>query len=137
MGGAGGTDATGGAPKAQAGKADGVDTVALVGRFLATASAVAGLATIVVLTGGAIVWTRYHLAHLPADQAVKEMPRTELLTIGAAGLVAFAVGGAFAVLLVFLLDRHGQAACIRTRLGLAAVWTIGLVGAVIFVEQEI
>ncbi len=67
-----------------------------------------GFVGFVALAGGAIAWTRFYAAELPADQAVDAVSRSELVTIGAVALVFFGVGGALAVLTVRLVDRHGR-----------------------------
>jgi hypothetical protein len=78
-------------------------------------AAVATLATAVVsvgfvaFVGAAILWARFHVAQLPADQAVAVVPRSELVAVGASALVTFAALGLAAVLLVYLIDPQGRA----------------------------
>lgn len=96
-------------------------TVARLGQLAWQAlPAIAGAISVlgfVTLVGGAIVWVRFFSAGLPADQAVRAMPRQELITIGAVSLVSFAVIGVIVVLALYLLDENG-AASRKTFLGL-------------------
>lgn len=65
-----------------------------------------GIVTFVALIGGAIQWVRFYAAGLPADQAVRAMPKAELVVIGAVSLVGFLIAGALVALLVFLVERQ-------------------------------
>ncbi|HEX2086370.1 MAG TPA: hypothetical protein VHF89_11855 [Solirubrobacteraceae bacterium] len=91
-----------------------------------------GFVGFIALIGGAIQWTRFWAAELPADQAVRVIPRAELVTIGAVSAIAFTLLGLAAVLLVYLLDRRaGQ----RT-LGLLAVVVIELLIAAALIDLD-
>ena len=85
-----------------------------------------GILGFVALVGGAIQWVRFFSAGLPADQAVRVMPEAELVTIGAVSLVAFAVLGVLAVLLLYSLDSNGNASIgtLRGLFALAGVETL-------------
>ena len=75
---------------------------------------------VVAFVGAVIVWVRFWAARYPADQAVDAVSREELLAIGAQALVLFAVLGAAAVVMLWLLDGEGKA--IRPiRRGLAVI----------------
>src|SRR4051794_32485617 len=67
-----------------------------------------GFLGFVAAVGGAIEWVRFNAAGLPADQAGRGMPQQELVSIGAAAIIVFALAGAVAVLLVYALDRRGE-----------------------------
>src|SRR3954454_3180577 len=67
-----------------------------------------GFLGFVAAVGGAIEWVRFNAAGLPDDPAVRVMPKTELMSIGAAAINLFAPAGAVAVLLVYALDRRGE-----------------------------
>lgn len=69
-----------------------------------------GFVGFVALIGGAIEWTRFWAAELPADQAVGAIPETELVTVGAVSTILFTLLGLAAVLLVYLLDRQATRA---------------------------
>jgi outer membrane protein OmpA-like peptidoglycan-associated protein len=62
----------------------------------------------VALAGGAIVWTRFYFAQLPAEQAVTALPQGELIAIGSVLLLVFGLLGALAALLIYLVDRSGR-----------------------------
>ncbi len=68
-----------------------------------------GFAGFVAVIGAAIEWIRFHAAGLPATQAVLAVPRQELVIVGALALAVFVLGGVFAVILVYLIDRNGDA----------------------------
>ena len=81
------------------------------GRVLAWASTAVvpllsgiGLAGLVSTLGAAIVWTRFDVAGLPADQAVGDLPANSLLVTGAVSLILYLVLGLLAVLGVYLLQ---------------------------------
>jgi hypothetical protein len=78
-----------------------------------------GLAGSIAVLGGAIAWTRFDAAGLPATQAVDAVPRHELIVIGAAALVPFALLGLGLVVLLFVLDPGGTVSA-GTLVGLAA-----------------
>jgi hypothetical protein len=78
-----------------------------VSRGLAVLTALAGLGSLVVFTGGAIVWVRYWQAHVPAEQAVAVTPNAALVAIGGAALGSFALIGAAAVLVAYAIDSKG------------------------------
>ncbi|HUR87032.1 MAG TPA: hypothetical protein VMY78_16990 [Solirubrobacteraceae bacterium] len=68
-----------------------------------------GFVGFVAVIGGAIEWVRFWSAKLPADQAVEVIPRTQLVTIGAASMIGFTLLGLLAVLIAYLVDRRGTA----------------------------
>jgi hypothetical protein len=82
---------------------------ALAWQALPAIAGAVGVLGFVTLVGGGIVWVRFWSAGLPADQAVRAMPRQELITIGAVSLVAFAVAGVLVTLLLYVLDHNGDA----------------------------
>jgi uncharacterized membrane protein YgcG len=63
---------------------------------------VAAAVGLVYVIGGAVMWLRFRQAHLPADQAVALLPKTDLLVAGLRVMILPAV--ASAVLLVLLAD---------------------------------
>ena len=82
----------------------------------------------VAFIGGAVLWARFYALGLPPDQGVAVMPRTELVSTGAAALAGFGLAGALGVAGAYLLDRNGSASR-PTRFGLllltaAALWLI-------------
>jgi len=79
-----------------------------------------GFVGFVAVAGAAIQWVRFAASQLPADQAVSVIPRPELVAIGANFLILYTLAGVGAVLLVYLLDPHGDAGR-ETRWGLAVV----------------
>ena len=74
-----------------------------------------GVVTFVALIGGAIQWVRFWAAGLPADQAVRAIPKAELVVIGAVSLVGFLVAGVLIALVVFLFERQALEAKVTTR----------------------
>ena len=87
-------------------------------KIAAVAGSVGGLVAFVAAVGGAIVWTRFDAAQLPADQALDAMPQGELIATGAITVAAFAVLGVVAAAGVFLID-HGGSKEQRTTRGLS------------------
>lgn len=82
----------------------------------------------VAFIGGAVLWARFYALGLPPDQGVAVMPRTELVSTGAAALAGFGLAGALGVAGAYLLDRNGSVSR-PTRFGLllltaAALWLI-------------
>jgi hypothetical protein len=68
--------------------------------FVATSIGAAGF---VAFLGGAILWVRFYEAKLPADQAVAQTAKSQLLVIGATQLAFFVVLGGLAVGVIYLL----------------------------------
>lgn len=95
-------------------------TVDVLLQALPTLVGAVGFVGFVALAGGAIQWLRFSAAELPADQAVGVIPRSELVTIGASFLVVYTLLGLLAVLVVYALDRNGNASR-PTRIGLVVV----------------
>ena len=87
----------------------------------------------VALVGAAILWVRFTAARVPADQAVAEVARGELVATGAQALIGFALLGLVAFVIVWLLDGNGQAGR-ASRRGLGLLIVLELL-AVIFVED--
>ncbi len=92
-----------------------------------------GFLGFIALIGGAIQWTRFSAAELPADQAVQVIPRSELVTIGAVTTILFTLAGLAALLLVYLLDRRGSPGA-RTRIGLLIVVALELGVTLFFIS---
>ena len=110
----------------------------LVGLAVEALPAIAGaigFVGFVALIGGAIQWTRFWAADLPADQAVHVIPRTELVTVGAVSTIVFTLLGLVALLLVYLLDSKGNVNA-RTRFGLLIVAGVELAAAVVIIELD-
>lgn len=90
-----------------------------LGRWVAPViTSIGAVVGFVAAAGGAIVWTRFEAAELPADQALAAMPRGELVATGAVALAAFGVLGMVAVAGVYLID-HGRSGPIRRTPGLS------------------
>jgi hypothetical protein len=92
-----------------------------------------GFAGFVAIVGGAIEWIRFDAAHLPATQAVLAVPKQELVIEGARALIVYVVAAVLAVLLVYLIDRNGDATR-QTARGLVVVGGIGLLVSVILIR---
>ncbi len=107
-----------------------LETAKVVVSALATAVVSIGF---VAFVGAAILWTRFHVAELPADQAVAVTPREQLVVIGATALVLFALLGAAAALGVYLLDRKGRATRRMVR-GLVALGVVQLAVAIVLAD---
>ena len=88
--------------------------------ILVTAGSLIGF---VAFAGAVIVWTRFYALEVPPDQAVKAVPRSELVATGSSLLLLFGFFGALAVLATYLVDRGGRATprMLRALVGLAAV----------------
>lgn len=117
------------AASAQPGADDPLGVPALVVRALGLVIAALGSAGFVAAAGGAILWTRFDAAQLPADQAVAAVPRAELVVVGAVALGGFALAAIAALVLVYLLDRNGTAGA-RTRIGLVVLAVVEVAIAV-------
>jgi len=63
----------------------------------------------VAFAGAVIVWTRFFALEVPPDQAVKAVPRSELVATGSSVLLLFGFFGTLAVLATYLVDRSGRA----------------------------
>jgi hypothetical protein len=94
-----------------------------------------GFVTFVAIIGGAIEWVRFSAAGLPADQAVRVVPKAQLVTIGAVELVIFFVGGLLALLVVYLLDRKGNAS-VPTFYGLLTLTVIEMLASLILIHED-
>ncbi len=104
----------------------------LADSFVQAAPALVGaisLAGFVAVVGGAISWVRFNAAELPADQAVRVMPRQELVTIGAVSLVGFVLLGLLTVFVVWMLDHNGNLTE-STRRGIVALAVIEMAVAI-------
>lgn len=104
-------------------------------RVGAAAASLSGFGALATLTGAAITWTRFHGAHLPADQAVAATPTEELLTVGAVTLATFAVASVVAVLVVYLLDSEGTAGK-RNQIGVTVLAIAGTIVAAVLSRPE-
>jgi hypothetical protein len=94
-----------------------------------------GVVTFVALIGGAIQWVRFWAAGLPADQAVRAMPKQELVVIGAVSLVGFLLAGVLVVLVVFLIVRQALDENVTPRV-LLALTTLEMMVALVVVDEE-
>jgi len=84
-----------------------------------------GVVGFVILFGGFVLWTRFEAAGLPADQAVAEVPRSDLIATGAGFLVPAVLASLAAVLIALTLwdllvgaprrRRERQAASVHER----------------------
>lgn len=81
------------------------------------------------LAGRAILWLRFWSAHLPADQAVRAVSGSELVSTGAAALAIFVGLGFLAAALAWLLDAKGREVR-ATRRGLIAIGLAEILAAV-------
>lgn len=83
----------------------------------------ASLVGFVAFAGAVIVWSRFSALEVPADQAVKAVPRDELVATGSSLLLIFGFFGVLALLAMYLVDRGGRATTGMSRalLALAAV----------------
>src|SRR6185437_8519938 len=91
----------------------------------------AGLLGFVAFAGAVIVWTRFEAIEVPPDQAVKAVPRDELVASGASLLLIFGFFGVLAVLATYLVDRGGRATPGVSRVLLALVALEGVIGLVL------
>lgn len=77
----------------------------------------------VAFSGAVIVWTRFEAIEVPPEQAVKAVPRSELIATGSSLLLLFGLFGVLAVVGAYLVDRAGRATpgMVRALLALVAV----------------
>lgn len=75
--------------------------------------AAAGVAALMALAGGALLWLRFDELGLPADRIVTLLPRELLITVGAHALIAAAVAGLVAVVVIYALDDRSELVRIR------------------------
>jgi hypothetical protein len=80
----------------------------VIGRLLAALLATGGALAFIAAVGGAIVWTRFRAAELPADQALDALRQGELIATGATTLALFGVLGVLAAAGVYLIDHDDQ-----------------------------
>jgi hypothetical protein len=92
-----------------------------------------GFVGFVALVGGAMERIRFSAAGLPADQGVRVVPKSELVAIGAVSLVGFTVLALLALLVVYLLDRQGDAT-VPTLRGLIALTVTEMLVTLIFIR---
>jgi hypothetical protein len=69
----------------------------------------ASLIGFVAFSGAVIVWTRFNAIGVPPDQAVRAVPRNELVATGSSLLLLFGFFGVLAVVATYLVDRGGRA----------------------------
>lgn len=97
--------------------------------------ALAGLATLVTLVGGTILWIRVDALRLPADQAVAVLPERLLVIVGVHALVApVLIGLVVATTILLMNPLHGDdQGCKqhRPRKRLWVVWGLILLGGAI------
>ncbi len=92
---------------------------------------VGSLIGFVAFAGAVIVWTRFFAVDVPPDQAVKAVPRDELVATGSSLLLLFGFFGVLAVLVTYLVDRGGRATPGMSR-GLLTLATLeGLIAIVV------
>jgi hypothetical protein len=92
---------------------------ALVPIFITGAS----LIGFVAFAGAVIVWTRLYAIEVPPEQAVKAVPRDELVATGSSLLLIFGFFGVLTVVGSYLIDRGGRATPGMAR-GLLALFAI-------------
>jgi hypothetical protein len=92
-----------------------------------------GFAGFVAVIGAAIEWIRFDAARLPATQAVLAVPRQELVIVGALALAVFVFGGLLAVILVYLIDRNGDATR-RTVRAIVWVGVLEMLAALFYID---
>lgn|GEM_PF-1879348 len=63
----------------------------------------------VAFAGSVVLWSRFFAIHVPPDQVVAAVPRTESVAVGSVMLLLFGFFGALAALAVYLIDRGGRA----------------------------
>jgi hypothetical protein len=97
-------------------------------KALASLVSVATLLGLVTATGGAIVWLRFSAAELPAEHILRLTPKDDLVGVGGIALGLFAIAGAAAVVIAYLLD-HGGSTSFRTILVLVTLAAAGMVYA--------
>jgi hypothetical protein len=91
----------------------------------------ASLVGFVAFAGAVIVWTRFDAIGVPADQAVKAVPRSELVATGSSLLLLFGFFGLLAVLATFLVDRGGRPTPGMSRTLLLIVAIEGIIAVVL------
>lgn len=87
-----------------------------------------GFVGFIAVIGGAIQWTRFWAAELPSDQAVRAMPKAELVSTA-----LFTVLGLAALLLVYLLDHRGAESA-RARRGLLVILAVELACSALIID---
>jgi hypothetical protein len=108
---------------------------------LIVVAAVGGLVTFVAAVGGAVVWVRFYMAELPAEEALAVLPRGQLVASGGITLAAFVLLGVVAVVGVYLFeDRllhegYKQRGVIRGLLTLATVEGVVVVALAMGVDR--
>src|SRR5258708_32814925 len=107
-------DARGSKKPADEPSGDGVSQASLlvkkIGEALVPFSVTAGrLIGFFAFAGAVIVWTRFYALGVPPDQAVKAVPRNELVATGSSLLLLFGFFWARAVPAPYLVDRGGRA----------------------------
>jgi hypothetical protein len=103
--------------------------------LVALAGAATAIVIVVYLIGGAIVWERFHVLRLPANQAVAPLPRNLLVIVGVRALAWPVVLGLAAAGLVNLLThifRFGARGTRVTCAVLLVVWIAALVALGIY-----
>lgn len=91
-------------------KTEGATLLRKAGESLVPIFVTAGsLLGFVAFAGAVIVWTRFFALEVPPDQAVKAVPRSELVATGSSVLLLFGFFGTLAVLATYLVDRSGRA----------------------------
>lgn len=80
-----------------------------VGQLIPIVITGASLIGFVAFAGAVIVWTRLFAIEVPPDQAVKAVPRAELVATGSSILLLFGFFGVLTVVTTYLVDRDGRA----------------------------
>jgi len=91
----------------------------------------ASLIGFVAFAGAVIVWTRFDAIGVPPDQAVRAVPRSELVSTGSSLLLLFGFFGVLAVLATYLVDRGGRATPGMSRVLLLVVGLEGMIAIVL------
>jgi hypothetical protein len=84
-----------------------------------------GVGGVVAVAGAAVLWNRFDVAGIPADQAVDAVPQNQLIVFGASALISAAVIGLAAAVFAFALNPLGSV----TFGSILAVGLLALVGA--------
>jgi outer membrane protein OmpA-like peptidoglycan-associated protein len=121
--------ANGGGPEAPK------DLTDLLKGWLSTAAAtlVSAIVSVgfVAFAGKAVLWTRFTVLQVPAEQVVKAVPQSEAVATGASILLIFGFFGAIAVVALYLVDRGGRATLGMSRMLLALVTLEGVATVVL------
>lgn len=102
-----------------------------IGQLIPLVLTGASLIGFVAFAGAVIVWTRFDAIGVPPDQAVRAVPRSELVATGSSLLLLFGFFGVLAVLATYLVDRRGRATPGMSRILLLVVAVEGVIAIVL------